>query len=121
MVLLLPAFAYTQTSVTFTNASATGQNGPTQSQINTAYSGTALANKVTINTQGIQEWTVPADGTYTIEVWGARGGGSGNYGKGARMRGDFNLSEDDVIKIVVGQMGGAQTCLLYTSPSPRDS
>ena len=78
MVLLLPAFAYTQTSVTFTNASATGRYGPTQSQINSAYSGTALANNVTINTQGIQEWTVPANGTYTIEAWGATGTNDGD-------------------------------------------
>ena len=58
----------------------------------TAYAGTNLANSVTINTTGIQEWTVPASGVYTIEVWGARGGGANgsNYGKGARMKGDFS-------------------------------
>ena len=47
-------------TLTFTNAGATGHEGPTQNQINTAYSGTTLESKVTINTQGIQEWTVPA-------------------------------------------------------------
>ena len=39
----------------FTNAGATGRTGPTQAQVNTAYSGTTLANAVTINTQGIQD------------------------------------------------------------------
>ena len=106
-LLLATAMAFSQTTYSFTNASATGKNGPTQSQINSAYASTNLNNAVTINTQGIQEWTVPASGTYTIEVWGARGGGSGNYGKGARMKGDFSLTQGDVLRIVVGQMGGA--------------
>ena len=91
-------------TLTFTNASATGNTGPTQSQINSAYSGTTLDGKVTINTQGIQEWTVPYTMTYTIEAWGAEGGGT-DAGKGARMKGDFNLTKDEVIKIVVGQTG----------------
>ena len=133
MVLLLPAFAYTQTSVTFTNASATGRYGPTQSQINTAYSGTALANNVTINTQGIQEWTVPANGTYTIEVWGAAGTNDGDNaaGYGARMKGDFTLTQGTVLQILVGQMpqlsgyngagGGGTFVVKKTSGSYSDS
>ena len=108
------SLSFSQTVYTFTNAGATGRFGPTQSQINSAYGSTNLNNNVTINTQGVQEWTVPASGTYTIEVWGARGGGASgsNYGKGARMKGDFTLTQGDVLRIVVGQMGG---CLLYTS------
>ncbi|MDP6232408.1 MAG: glycine-rich protein, partial [Nitrospinaceae bacterium] len=91
---------------TFTNAGATGRTGPTQSQVNSAYtSGNTLHGAVTINTQGIQEWTVPATGIYTIEVWGAQGGGTYG-GKGARMKGDFDLNQGDMIKIVVGQQGG---------------
>ena len=58
-------------TLTFTNAGATGHTGPTQNQINTAYSGTTLESKVTINTQGIQEWTVPVTTTYTIDAYGA--------------------------------------------------
>ena len=66
---------------------------------------------------GIQLWTVPSDGTYRIEVWGAQGafisGGSysagseveGGGGKGSRMRGDFTLNKGDKLKILVGQMG----------------
>ena len=64
--------------------------GPTQNQINTAYSGTTLESKVTINTQGIQEWTVPATTTYTIDAYGGEGGGTAP-GQGARMKGDFDL------------------------------
>ena len=98
-------------TLTFTNAGATGRNGPTQNQINTAYSGTTLESKVTINTQGIQEWTVPATTTYTIDAYGANGGGGSGYlgGLGARMKGDFDLTAGDVIKIVVGQTGLAVT------------
>ena len=96
---------------TFTNAGATGRLGPTQAQINTSYAGTSLEGAVTINAthQGIQEWTVPAGGTYRIEVFGARGGGTNGSpnsgGLGAIMRGSFSLSESDQLKILVGQMG----------------
>jgi hypothetical protein len=98
-------------TLTFTNAGATGRYGPTQNQINTAYSGTTLESKVTINTQGIQEWTVPATTTYTIDAYGANGGGGSGYlgGLGARIKGDFDLTAGDVIKIVVGQTGLAVT------------
>ena len=106
---LLHPLVLAQTTLTFTNAAATGRYGPTQSQVNTAYDGTTLDDAVTINTQGIQEWTVPATGTYTIEVWGAQGGNGQNTtytgGQGARMKGDFTLSAGDVLKILVGQQG----------------
>ena len=58
----------------FSNAGATGRFGPTQAQVDSAYTGTDLAGKITINTQGIQEWTVPFSGMYSIEAWGAGGG-----------------------------------------------
>ena len=76
---LLPTIALAQTTVTFTNAAATGQTGPTQAQVTAAYDNTTLDDAVTINTNGIQEWTVPANGTYTIEVWGAEGGDATSF------------------------------------------
>ena len=81
----------------FTNAAATGREGPTQEQVNTAYAGTNLAGKVTINTQGIQEWTAPRNGTYRIEAWGAEGGGT-NPGKGAKMAGTFELTSGESLR-----------------------
>jgi len=92
----------------FTSAGASGRFGPTQAQVDANYSGTMLAGKVTINTQGIQEWTLPATGTYSIEVWGAQGGSTGNKtgGKGARMKGAFSLTKGKTLKILVGQQGG---------------
>ena len=104
----------------FTNCSATGKNGPTQSDCNTAYASTDLNGEVTVN-NGIQEWTVPTTGSYVIEVWGARGGGIGYTcqhssdvsigstgclgANGARMKGTFNLTQGDILRIAVGQMG----------------
>jgi hypothetical protein len=99
-----------QLSYTFTNAGATGQNGPTQGQINTAYAGTSLAGAVTINTQGVQEWVVPASGIYFIEAKGAQGGHSVyNGGLGSVMSGEFALNAGQVLKVVVGQQGGVES------------
>ena len=81
----------------------TGSYGPTQSQVDSNYSGTSLDGQVTINTQGIQEWTVPVSGSYKIETLGASGGT--NAGLGAKIIGYFDLFSSDVLKIVAGQMG----------------
>jgi len=93
---------------TFTNCTATGMNGPTQAMVNTEYLATNLNGLVVVNTQGYQEWTVPATGTYTIEAYGASGGGIsiGTPGQGAVMIGDFSLTSGQVLKILVGQEGG---------------
>ncbi len=96
---------FTPVSVTFNNCGQTGPSGPNQSQCNSAYSGNPLLNgKVTV-TAGIQFWTVPYTGTYRIEAFGARGGCNG--GNGARMRGDFALTQGTQLKILVGQQGSA--------------
>ena len=98
-------FAKAQT-YTFTNAGATGNLGPTQSDIDNNYSGTNLQNAVTITTRGIQEWDVPSSGTYSIEVYGAEGGaGYKDHGKGAKMFGKFSLQASQTLNIIVGQMG----------------
>jgi hypothetical protein len=89
---------------TFTNAGATGVNGPTQLQVTNAYASTSLAGAVTV-TGGIQSWTVPVSGTYKIEAYGANGYGVFG-GKGAYMSGEFTLNANDVLQILVGQMGG---------------
>ena len=59
----------------------------------------------------IQSWTVPATGNYTIDAYGAQGGGGGSQsltgGYGARIKGDVFLTAGDTINILVGQAGGA--------------
>ena len=89
---------------TFTHAGASGINGPTQAQINTAYGSTNLANNVTVN-GGIQTWMIPVSGVYKIEVIGANGYGP-FAGKGAYMSGQFTFNASDQLKILVGQKGG---------------
>lgn len=59
LILLAPTAADAQTVYSFTNVGATGRFGPTQTQVNNAYSGTTLGGQVSINTQGVQEWVVP--------------------------------------------------------------
>ena len=61
--------------------------------INSAYQGTFIENKVTINTQGIQEFTVPFSGLYTVQALGAQGGtaSSTQGGLGASISGVFDL------------------------------
>jgi VCBS repeat-containing protein len=106
---------YAQAEVyTFTNSGATGATGPTQSQVNTEYTGSNLSNSVVVNTQGIQEWIVPVSGTYEIEAWGAQGGSGGWYsnssysstgGLGGYAKGSITLSAGTTIYILVGQQG----------------
>ncbi len=102
-----------QQTYSFTNCGATGVNGPTQGQANTAYLSTNLNGMVSVS-GGIQTWTVPTNGLYRISTYGAQGGGStggantGSLGGlGAVMIGDFNLTAGQVLKILVGQEGGS--------------
>lgn len=55
-------------------------------------------------TGGVQTFTVPYTGTYTLEVWGAQGGGSlGGYGSYAT--GTMSLNKNDTLYVVVGGQG----------------
>jgi len=104
---------YAFSTHTFTNAGVTGRSGPIISQVRSAYSGAAWAQNnsyLSMTTQGIQEWTVPATGSYTIDVAGAAGGNNGYVpGNGARMIGTFNLTQGMVLAILVGQQGVVKT------------
>jgi len=119
----LPLYYFT--TYTFTNCGQTGHTGPSLSTCKTWYQTNSNASSsawrddtdyFNMEVNGIQLWTVPEDDTYRIEVWGAQGAfitGSSSYiygnevggGKGARMRADFDLSQGEKIKILVGQMG----------------
>jgi len=103
---------YSFTTHTFTNCSATGVSGPTLANCQSAYSAATWTSSSSLFsvTSGIQYWTVPTTGTYTIQAWGAQGGsGSGSSltgGSGAYIKGDVSLTGGEIIKILVGQMGG---------------
>jgi hypothetical protein len=100
---------YDFTTATFTPGGKAGHDGPSLTQArNGITGGDAFKNNTSFfNTSGgIMSWTVPKEGTYRIEAWGAQGGDDGNAGRGgrgARMRGDFNLTEGETIRIIVGQ------------------
>lgn len=96
------------TQYVFHPARATIRVGATQAQVNTAYAGTLLDNKVTIVGSGIQKWTAPFTATYQIEAWGASGGSVGTQnigGKGAYVTGEYALNAGDILYILPGQMG----------------
>ncbi len=90
-------------TVTFTTCGQTGRLGPAQGKCDSAYAGnTWLKGKVKL-VAGVQNWTVPFTGAFTIEAYGARGGYNG--ANGARMKGSFQFKAGQVLQIVVGQMG----------------
>jgi len=102
MIAVTAIFQLEAQTYSFTSCGATGSNGPTQSQVNLAYASSSITGVVSNN--GIQEWTVPATGLYSIKVAGAKGGGAGG-GNGAVLSGEFMLTQGHVIQIVVGQRG----------------
>jgi hypothetical protein len=55
-------------------------------------------------TGGAQEFVVPADGKYKLEVWGAQGGGTLG-GNGGYSKGELHLNKDEIINIYVGGQG----------------
>jgi hypothetical protein len=110
------ASLYDFTTATFT-APQTGSNAPSLTQVrNNISGGDAFKNNTEYLSvvSGIVYWSAPADGTYRVECWGARGGGpctrqGTNGGLGARMRGDFNFTSGQVLYLVIGQEGIRQT------------
>jgi hypothetical protein len=99
-------------AITFTPGGTTGRDGPSLEAARSGLTGTGVdawkTNTSFFNvTDGIQYWTVPRTATYTIEAWGAQGGNAGSQqgGRGARIKGDFPLTEGEIIRILVGQQG----------------
>jgi hypothetical protein len=97
---------YEFASHTFTNAGATGSNGPTLDEIRNEYKTEWSKQYINmINDDGIQLWTVPITGYYKINAIGAAGGGSSKFGKGRDIELITNLTRGEIIKILVGQTG----------------
>ena len=103
---------YQFSTFTFTNGTQTGAIGPSLGGLLAAYDTSTypwLNDTEYFNVNGgIQEWTVPSNGTYRIEAQGARGGNdpNGSGGAGARIITDIDLSINDKLRILVGQNGG---------------
>ena len=102
------AVTYTLTiglNFTFTT-NATGVSGPTS----LSYYSTTPLTSLTL-TSGIQYWTVPSTGSYTMIAAGASGGAAsgqiiGGYGI-IVMNPAIYLTQGQVIKILIGQKGGS--------------
>ncbi|KAI8503918.1 hypothetical protein Bbelb_179860 [Branchiostoma belcheri] len=90
-----------------TTLGTTGRLGPTS--LGTHYGGQDHEKLVQLK-DGIQYFTVPDSGQYRIEAAGSAAGW-GRYdakaarGRGAVVRGTFQLKKGDVLKILVGQEG----------------
>ena len=105
---LLFFLAYSGFDATFTSLGESGKDGPTS--LGSHYTGQDHDGQVTLSS-GIQQWTVPYTGQYRIEAVGAAGGYDTfstfqHRGRGARIVGIFNLSQGEIIQILVGQEGG---------------
>lgn len=102
---------YPFVSHTFTNAGASGRNGPTLAQCKTAYAGATFINNLEWfdrTATGIQVWTVPVTGYYRIRARGA----SRLFGLSATVTDTrpepdavFRLQKGDKLRIAVGQLG----------------
>lgn len=109
-----PPELYSFSSVTFTPGGAGGSTGPDLAQARSGAGNPSWAtqyiNMDQTNRRGTILWTVPQSGTYRIDTYGGQGGASNGWGRGgaggARMQGDFNLTINEVLKIVVGQAAG---------------
>jgi hypothetical protein len=91
------------TSHTFTGCGTYGSQGPSQTSCRSTYSTTWDESDENFRVVGgIQYWTVPFTGRYYIDAYGA--GGGGNFaGGGARIADTFDLTQGEVIRILVGQ------------------
>jgi hypothetical protein len=111
---------YAFTSATFTPGGQTGETGPSIAQARSGVGAPGWANTyLNMSGQaGILQWTVPATATYRIDAYGAIGGDSTGAtsafsfqrgGYGARICGDFALTEGTVLKLLIGQRGRETT------------
>ncbi|XP_043282880.1 ALK tyrosine kinase receptor isoform X2 [Venturia canescens] len=113
-----------KTVVKVTTCGATGRTGPTPQQCAREYNNTdsnpsknsvmrvaptSIASSApTIDLTGIQHWSAPRGGYYTLIAVGARGGrGSGGMGStlGALVRGVIELEKGETLYFLVGQAG----------------
>ena len=93
-------------SYEFSTLDGTGHVGPTSTS---AYAGTELDGQVSLLADGVQVWTVPATGRYTITAGGAQGGwglkGNMPPGKGRVVVVTVGLAAGTKVKVLVGQEG----------------
>ncbi|XP_051176144.1 leukocyte tyrosine kinase receptor-like [Leptopilina boulardi] len=109
-----------ETVVRITTCGQLGRMGPTATQCANEYNGTNIevtpfslssssSEEVSnFNLKGIQRWTAPRGGYYTVIAMGARGGrGSGGMGStlGSLVRGVIELEKEQQLYFLIGQPG----------------
>jgi prepilin-type N-terminal cleavage/methylation domain-containing protein len=103
-----PSFTLTESNANGIEKYITDKNAIPTSEVNQTFNATSTGSTGTIQT-----WTVPITGSYVIDAYGAQGGYSyllstntiNPGGKGAWIKGTFNLTAGQVISILVGQPG----------------
>lgn len=103
---------YEFTSFTFTSAGQTGRDGPSLSEMQTAYSSTSWTQDteyLNSSLTGVQLWTVPVDAAYDFALQGGSSpsptSGSSTSGKGRIVNFRVSLVKGTKINILVGQSG----------------
>lgn len=96
---------YAFTSATFTSGGQVSNQGPSVAQMRSGVGNPSWASQYlnTGNYNGYQDWTVPKTGTYRIAAFGAGAQQYSNSGYGARMQGNFSLTQGEIVTMVVGQ------------------
>ena len=117
IILQLPLYSFSST--TFTSNGARGNIGAfySQAQGYQPSDWNSDTSRYNVIGQGIQVWTVPENGTYEFDVYGAYGGpgeAQSNMpekkgGKPRRIRGSYDLLQGELIGMVVGQRGGEKS------------
>lgn len=82
-------------------------NNPASSSVKTNTVNAGSGTRDFAYTGGVQSFTAPVTGNYTLEVWGATGGGWGNYSDtpGGYSKGTVYLTAGQTIYICVGGSG----------------
>jgi len=67
-----------------------------------------FTNQQLIYNGNYESWTVPLTGTYSLEVWGAQGGDTGNRegGRGGYVYGEISLTKNEILYVYSGAKGG---------------
>jgi len=107
---------------TFTPCDQKGRYGPTLAECITDYGNMVPWNQPSFfalgtlsggaTADGFQKWTIPKNGIYEIEAFGARGGDADYYqnglpGRGAHVKARFAFLKAEKIIMIVGQQGTA--------------
>ena len=97
---------YSFSAFTFTNGLATGSYGPTSFASVSSYTSQPWYSTYFSVSNGIQLWTAPATGNYTIRAAGAGSGlASNTYYRGIIIESTIQLTKGQQYKILVGQNG----------------